>query len=196
MDIIIRKTPSGIPVSDKILCDQFADMLRKELKRNISQDPSISFTSLRSIAIKWAGRGEMHIGKGLVLTPAVLPVVWGGVDIAEANAVIVPPPDDLAEFKESLNKQQAQLDTIMKHIGLQYLNSHTSNPIRQGRDSRVYQFQADGKPICLRCNKAGHIVRFCKAQMQSSVGLASNLGPHGLVQTRDAAVTSPWPQEN
>lgn len=201
MDIVIRKTPGGVPNSDQILRDQFTehvhdDMLRRELKRNISEDQSISFTSLRSIAIKWAEEGRNANRQRARAYSCNAYSSLGGGDVAEANAVMVPPPNDLAELKESLKKQQAQLDAIMKHIGLQNQSPPTTNPIRERRDSRTYRFQADGKPICLRCNKAGHIARFCKVQLQSPTGLVSSSRPQTLVQTHDAAVPPTWPQEN
>lgn len=73
MDVVIRKTPGGISNSDQILRDQFTehvhdDMLRRELKQSISQNPTMSFTLLRNIA-GGQKKEEMGVGRGLVLFP-------------------------------------------------------------------------------------------------------------------------------
>ena len=31
-----------------------------------------------------------------------------------------------------------------------------------------YRFQADGKPICLRCSQPGHIARLCRVELSVS----------------------------
>lgn len=73
MDVVIHKTPGGISNSDQILRDQFTehvhdDMLRRELKQSISQNPTMSFTLLRNIA-GGQKKEEMGVGRGLVLFP-------------------------------------------------------------------------------------------------------------------------------
>ncbi|KAM3617885.1 uncharacterized protein V6R79_012372 [Siganus canaliculatus] len=91
---------------------------------------------------------------------------------ASSNAVTVRPSDEIAEIKECLRKQQAQLDAIMKHVTVQVPQSTQS----QGdvfNSAKPLRFQANGKPICLRCNKPGHIARFCRV----------NLGPKAPVRS-------------
>lgn len=201
MDVVIRKTPGGIPNSDQILRDQFVehvhdDMLRRELKQRISQTPTLSFTVLRSIAIRWAEEGRNGSRQRARASSCNTYTNPGDRDVVESNAMTVPPHSDLAELKECLRKQQVQLDAIMKHIGILNTTSHTQIPQKEGRDSKPYRFQADGRPICLRCNKAGHIARFCRAQIHSAVGPTKNSGHQATVQMNDAVATSVWPQEN
>lgn len=196
MDIVNQKTPGGVPNSDQILRDQFVEqvqdeMLRRELKRQISQDQAMSFTVLRGIAIKWAEEGR-NISK---LRPRAFSCTLhsdlGDTTVAETNAMSVQPSTELKELKECLLKQQAQLDAIMKHIGLP---KTPQIPLRQEKEAKPYRFEPNGKPICIRCNKAGHIARFCRTQTQSNTNRYT--GPQGTVQSSDAVDHQSWPQEN
>ena len=194
MDVVVTKTPGGVPNSDQILRDQFVeqvqdDMLRRELKRQISEDQTISFTALRGIAIKWAEEGRNLTkprGRALSCNAYSDPA---NTTVAETNVVSVQTSSEFKELKECLLKQQAQLDTIMRHIGL------SNAPLRKEKEVKPYRFEPNGKPICLRCNKAGHIARFCRTQMQP-VNLNRNTGTQATVQSNDVVEFQSWPQEN
>lgn len=197
MDIVVQKTPGGVPNSDQILRDQFVeqvqdDMLRRELKRQISQNQIMSFTALRGVAIKWAEEGRnlsKPRGRAFSCNTYSDPVI---PTVAETNVVSVQTPSEFKELKECLLKQQAQLDAIMKHIGLSYAPQAS---LRKEKEAKPYRFEPNGKPICLRCNKAGHIARFCRTQMQP-VSLNRNAGTQATVQSNDAVEFQSWPQEN
>ena len=201
MDVVIRKTPGGIPTSDQLLRDQFTehvndDMLRRELKRSVSQDSTMSFTMLRSIAIRWAEEGRKESRQRARAFSCNAYTNSGDINVVESNAINVPPRNDLAELKECLRNQQVQLDAIMKHIGILNASPNMQTSQTEGRDTKHYRFQTDGRPICLRCNKGGHIARFCRAQQQSAIGPINSSGHHATVQTSDAVATSVWPPEN
>ncbi|KAM3593304.1 uncharacterized protein V6R79_009959 [Siganus canaliculatus] len=103
---------------------------------------------------------------------------------ASSNAVTVRPSDEIAEIKECLRKQQAQLDAIMKHVTVQVPQSTQS----QGdvfNSAKPLRFQANGKPICLRCNKPGHIARFCRVNLGPKAPLARN-GPKLLLHVNES----------
>lgn len=107
----------------------------------------------------------------------------------------VQPNGDLADLKECLRKQQAQLDVIMKHIGISNTTPHAQTSQREA-DSKPYRFQADGRPICMRCSKVGHIARFCRVQIQSATAPTKSSRHQATVQANDAVATAVWPQEN
>ena len=123
MDVVIRKTPGGIPKSDQFLRNQFIehvhdDMLRRELKQSISQNPTMSFTTLCGIAISWAEEGRNGSRQRACAFSCNTYTTSEDRDVAETNAITVPSQSDLAELKECLKKQQVRLDAIMKHIGI------------------------------------------------------------------------------
>lgn len=171
MDVVIQKTPVGIPNPDVLLRDQFIenvldDMLRRELKQQVTQDSTISFVDLRGIALRWAevsrrgGRGKPRVYSCDAYSQAV-----DGFE-ASTNAATARPSDEIAEIKECLRKQQAQLDTIMKHVAAQV--SHPTQMDDAPGPPKHFRFQADGKPICHRCNRVGHIARFCRVNTSAT----------------------------
>lgn len=187
MDVVIRKTPVGIPNSDVLLRDQFIehvldDMLRRELKQCVIQEPTITFVDLRGIALRWA---EASRQGGRVKPCAYSCDAYSqAVDSFEAstNAVTARPSDEIAEIKECLRKQQAQLDTIMKHVTTQVPQPTQIDAVPNS--AKHFRFQTDGKPICHRCNRAGHIARFCRVNStapKAHVRSSSEVGVHSQV---------------
>ena len=168
MDIAICKTPGGIPNSDVILRDQFIehildDTLRRELKQRVLQTPDISFIDLRAIAIRWVEASKPSNKN----RPRAFSCDVQFLDVVEANSNLVAtkPIDEIAEIKESLRKQQCQLDSIMQHLKAQSPQTSSDPPRSSAR--RLYT-QADGKPICHRCNKPGHIARYCRVNLNAA----------------------------
>ena len=119
------------------------------------------------------------------------------------NAISAMPSNELGELKECLRKQQAQLDAILKHLGPsshnpQHLGPSSSNPppvpnhvtpqdVPGSNRPMQYKFQPDGKPICMRCNRAGHIARFCRVDI---TGLPGGVGSRGQGQRVGARVNA------
>ena len=78
-----------------------------------------------------------------------------------------------------MRKQQAQLDTIMRHLEPPVFPKRYDVRPRGAN----FPYQPDGKPICIRCNKAGHIARFCKVDLKSSQHVAGGDGPRSSSQS-------------
>lgn len=89
--------------------------------------------------------------------------------------------NELSELKHFLRKQQAQLDAILKHLSL--TPSNTSGGV-VGSHPGAAHFQADGKSICMHCNKVGHIARFCRSDL-----VDIQLNQRGRSGTGQAAIT-------
>lgn len=87
-----------------LLRDQFIehvldDMLRRELKQRVLQEPAISFVDLRGIAIRWAETSRQ--GGRIRPRPYSCDTYSQAVDSFEGstNAVIARPNDEIAEIK-------------------------------------------------------------------------------------------------
>ncbi len=163
MEVIERKNPGGIPDSDVVIRDHFAEyvrdnMLRRELKRLIRSQPSMSFINVRSEALRWSDDGER---------PS-LPRIRAyscdtHIDACElgvnSSAVTVEPSKEISELKETLRKQQVQLDAILQRLSNPVWQAAPSGPSTQ---PRRYRFDSEGQPICIRCGQPGHIARRCR----------------------------------
>lgn len=165
MDAVKKKTPGGLLNSDRVLRDQFAegvndDMLRRELKRRLALDSDMDFLTLRGVAIKWLEEGRQGVRPRPRAYSFDTHASMGAGPGAESNAIAAS-NSEMAELKECLRRQQAQLDAILTQLNV----SRPQNGQRGGgNSSRMYRFQEDGKPICLRCNRAGHIAKHCRVE--------------------------------
>lgn len=164
LEVVKRKDPRGVTNPDHLIRDQFVEgvkdnMLRRELKCLVRLDSTKTFLNIRSEALRWTEEGERPSQARARAYSCDTHVQAMDEHNVETNAIVVKPKDDLADLKECLRRQQAQLDTILKHLG----PGHT--PVAPESQttyrSKRYRFDADGRPICLRCNSAGHIARFC-----------------------------------
>lgn len=179
LDLLKSKDPRGVPNPDMVIRDTFVENVRdtklqRELAHLVRQHPTHSFRDVREAAIRWEKR------RPLANTPRARAYscdshtsesvqVEANVDM---HAMTARPSGELRELKECFRRQQAQLDTILKHLGVPATEASPPAPQTyfSGHKSRPYRFQPDGKPICIRCNKAGHIARFCRVESSGSSG--------------------------
>lgn len=146
-------------------------MLRRELKQSIRLNPDSQFLEVRRESFRWVddGEGVRTVRARAFSCDASSGVVgeWG----AETQAVAAKPNDELADC---LRRQQTQLNTILKHLpsgpASSNPNSRPSNP------SRHYRFEADGRPICLRSDQAGHMARDCSTVRRQGQWVRSDSG--------------------
>lgn len=155
--------------SDSALRDQFAEnvfdpSLRRELKRLIRQDSTISFFALRKEALLWAEDGDTS-GKRVVNSCGV-----EADSVTETNAVAAvrtPSPDpSLSEILDILRKQQAQLDDVTQKLA----QVQTSNRLGVSRRQQQPRFDSSGRPICFKCQGVGHIARNCQPRGSQAIG--------------------------
>lgn len=161
----------------------------------VRQYPTHSFKDVRQAAIEWEKRGAPTSTQRARAYSCDSHASAVCQDSADASAITARSGDELGELKECLRQQQAQLDAILKRLGTP---STTLNPIgRQdfprGSRQKPYRFQPDGKPICIRCNTAGHIARFCRVEMG---GPTLGVEPRGQGQKVGAQVNAVEQQEN
>lgn len=162
----IKEKDTDLEHSDRLIRDQFVEGLRNEklqgdLLDQIAANHRLSFRAIRSEALDWINRHAQT-------TPRPRAYSCNSYE-ADSNVVSASPSSELTELRECFRKQQAQLDAILSKLGQSHsVPSSTNRPV--GAQSRPYKFQADGKPICLRCNKAGHIARLCRAMLPVGQG--------------------------
>lgn len=200
LDLLKNKDPRGVPNPDMVIRDTFVENVRdtklqRELAHLVRQHPSHSFRDIREAAIRWEKRRPpvgTQRARAYSCDSHTSERVEGNVDI---NTIMTRPSEELKELKECFYRQQAQLDTILKHLGAS--STEASPPASQaypsGHRPRQYRFQPDGKPICMRCNKAGHIARFCRVELSGPPGGVEQRSQNRQVGARVNAVEQ---QEN
>ncbi|KAK0151707.1 hypothetical protein N1851_006992 [Merluccius polli] len=164
LEAVKRRDPACLANPEAVLRDQFVEnvrdgMLKRELRRQVRLHPTLTFLDVRSEAIRWVEEGEHPSGP----RPRAHSLSTHAIQDAGAasSAVLVQPTNELAEVKQSLRKQQAQLDSILRRLDTPSFSGPP--PSRALTRGPRYQFNAEGKPICLRCSQPGHIARYCPA---------------------------------
>lgn len=167
MEVVKRRDPSCFTNPDMVLRDQFIEhlrdaVLRRELRRQVRLDPTLTFLAIRSESIRWVEEGESpstHRARAHSCCTYTAAVDCG----ADSNAVMAQRTDELADLKEGLKKQQMQLDAIMKRLESPPIPIQSrGGSFNRGASNR---FQSEGRVICLRCNLPGHIARFCRTPL-------------------------------
>lgn len=187
MEAVKRKDPACFAHPDTVLRDQFIEfvrdsMLRRELRRHVRLNPAVNFLDVRREAIRWAEEGEHSSSqRPRAQSCSTNSITEFSVD---SHAAALTPSTELAEVKESLRKQQAQLDTILKRLDTPFAPTGlTPSPMPVPPSSRAqlrgsrYRFHPDGRPICMRCGQPGHIARFCKTDMVTTLQTVTGSAP-------------------
>ena len=154
MDQVKQCSPESVSQADKLLRDQFAEHvldsdLRRELKRQIRQNPRLSMLEVRAEAIRWeregrpndAARGRSHSVPSLC-----------AMQCTRQPQQSIPAPSvvsEMAELRAIVLKQQEQINQLIN------LN-RSQPPPRPARSSRPFTV------ICRRCQKPGHYARECQ----------------------------------
>lgn len=148
-------------------------MVRRELKRRLALDPEMDFLTLRGAAIKWVKEGRQEVRPRPRAFSFDTYTSMGGGSGVESNAIIASNAE-MAELKDCVCRQQAQLDAILSHLNM----SRSQGSQREGgNSSRTYRFQQDGRPICMCCNRPGHIAKYCCEEVEPP-----NTSTHGVSQ--------------
>lgn len=175
LEMVLRSNSNSIPNSEIVLRDQFAEnvrdsMLRRELKGIVRRDPRITLIALRQEAIRWVQEGERGSISAVRAPPARLSSIQSEVQgSCEAVAVLKTQDSELEEIRGILSSQQLQIDRLLQL--LEQPRAISKGPGASPSLSR-YRYDSEGRPICNRCNLAGHIARRCVRE-QSQHGQVS-----------------------
>lgn len=142
---------------DLVLRDQFCEnvhdpTLRRELKQQVRANAGWTILDVRREAIRWVEEGQTGRDRGHRTVVRNSEAQY----TSQCEATLTQ-TSELAELKDLVLKQQAQLDLLMKHLGQPPTQTPTSQPYREGRFRRA----PDGRPICIKCGQPGHIARYC-----------------------------------
>lgn len=152
MDKMIQSCPDRhIPDAVRLLRDQFVEGvgdggLSRELKRIVGQHPDYDLHTVRDEALRWERDGRVGAEQSRFRSQSV-PSVYSIQHTGRAQVDKV--GTELAELKEMLKQQQAQIDQLTQEL-------------KSGRSFATPRFtQKRGQFICRRCQKPGHFARDC-----------------------------------
>lgn len=154
MDKMIQSCPERrIPEAARLLSDQFVEGVRdgnlsRELKRIVREHPDYDLHTLRDEGLRWEREGRVGVEPGRFRTysvPAVYSIQHTGQTKGPRDTI----GSELAEVKEMLKRQQAQIDQLTHELRV----AHTSSKSRFTQRGR--------QVICRRCQKPGHFAKDC-----------------------------------
>ena len=150
MEKIVRNAPQAIPNSAVLLRDQFVEHvndpdLRRALKQYVRGKNTATLLDVRGEAIRWEREGTPAEGRPRSFSvPSIC-----ATHTSRVFKATVPPPNEMAEIKEMLRKQQEQLNQLSERL------LQLQNPPRWPRP------QNSGPLICRRCQQPGHFAQNC-----------------------------------
>lgn len=168
MEKIKMSKSNCITNPDLVLRDQFCEnvndpTLRRELKKLVRDNESWTILDVRREATRWVEEGQTGRDRSH-------PTVARNSEVhytSQCEATLTQ-TSELAEIKDLVLKQQAQIDMLVKQMG----QAPTKAPASQSYSGGRYRRAPDGRPICLKCDQPGHIARYCHASRPLASGPA------------------------
>lgn len=157
MDAVLDNDPDAVPQSEVALRDQFVErvrsgMLRHHLREVVRGKPRMTLIDIREEAIRWGedfdGGNNSHSSQCNVTR----------ANITAATSAQEPKQSpELLAITELIKNQQTQISSLAQQLqSLQSMFEQTTAKLTKERK-------------CLRCNKQGHIARYCRQPMPTTL---------------------------
>ncbi|XP_067309558.1 uncharacterized protein [Pseudorasbora parva] len=179
---ITKRAPEAVGDEKIMLRDQFVEgirdpALRRELRRYVRDKPESSMVEVREEAYLWGWEEP----SGRVRTPKSRSGPYGSFSesahCAEMKAM-GHKPDALSKVMDVVTEQGRQILELTQAVKSLMTQQQRAGGL-QGNNARAQlRFTEDGKPICLKCQEAGHIARNCpqKRNFKKPAPLSSESG--------------------
>lgn len=164
MENVKQSKGDSITNPDIVLRDQFCEnvqdhMLRRELKRLVRADGHLSLLDVRREATRWVEEGQTNRDRSHHVLGRSSEISY----MSQCDSTVAQ-PSEMVELKEMVLKQQAQLDMLVQHLGQSTGKPYAPQLNREGRFKRA----PNGQSICIRCDRPGHIARYCQSAPSSN----------------------------
>lgn len=178
MEKVVNSAPGRVTNSAVLLRDQFVENvmdpnLRRELKRLIRGDSTLSFLDARAEAVRWEREGSPKVREND--SSASVCIVRASRATSQVGDSLST-REQISELVAVVQKQQEQINQLTQ--GLLALQA-SSQPTRASRPAVV----------CRRCQKPGHYARDCDNERVT-------LGGYSACSPQVTATTSSRPTEN
>lgn len=171
---IIKRSPDAIANTQVVLRDQFIEgirdpTLRRELRRHVRDKPSCTMVEVREEACLWTlEEPSMNVkqtkSKGKV-SDQVDETYCAAVSAHGDKSV------SLTDVLKVVSEQGKQINELTQ--ALKDLATRTTPPTPGAKPRASLRFTEDGRPICLRCQKEGHIAKECPQKSKAREGTSS-----------------------
>lgn len=168
MELIVNTNSDCVPNPDRVVRDQFVEhvrsvSLRRELKKLVRQTPTISLWQVREEAMRWLEESEVEYGQ----TNSASVFRQFNMELSDCNAVTVDRDAELTEIKNILKQQQVQISALTQGFESFKVRFETSrcSPQVEAVNSQPVNQPAPVQRQCLRCNRPGHLARYCRTPM-------------------------------
>lgn len=177
---VLKQKPDAILDAKMAVRDQFVEgirdsALRRELRRMLRDKPDSSLFEVRQEAISWSAE-DRPINTRVVKSRSIL-----GNDGSDGSQPTRSTPerstatlDDILKVVSEQGKAIGELVNVVREGVVFRGSSH-----RDGRVKTKFQYTDDGKPICFKCNRVGHIARECRSHKKGSQPTTSETPAQG-----------------
>ena len=168
---VMKQSRDAVPNEKVVLRDQFIEglgdaALRRELRRMVRDRPEFNILDIRDEALLWQveeTRSYTRVAKSRQVQSDVSEALCSGVTTEREQHTIL---DQVQRAVARQDKQITELTKTLSELAGALKDLTTGNtcqtvPEPKQRARPQPRFTPDGKPICFRCNGAGHVARTC-----------------------------------
>ncbi|XP_039518552.1 uncharacterized protein LOC120473022 [Pimephales promelas] len=161
---ITKRAPEAVGDEKTMLRDQFVEgirdhTLRRELRRYVRDKPESSMVEVREEAYLWGWEEQ----SGRVRTPKSRSATYGSYSESAHCAEVKATgqnPVTLSKVMDVVTQQGRQILELTQAVNNLMTQQQGAGGLRNNTRAQL-RFTEDGKPICLKCQEAGHIARNC-----------------------------------
>lgn len=155
-----RREPDRVPDAESVLKEQLVlglrdDFLRREMKRRVKEDPSVTFIQVMQDAITWSEEEETQVQSNVKPSTRVR--------VVNADSEPVASTLTLEKLHEAIQRIAARQEELYQTMhGNSRVRPQQSHPKRQPLKDK------DGRYICYSCGEPGHTSRRCPKNTEAA----------------------------